>query len=91
MTRERRNAPSRPGRYGLPDGTFAVYEWKIHQLLARDPEFRMLCKEHEEALRALEHFRTLEPSHPHAMEYAALVKELEVDILQELKKSLANG
>ena len=74
-------------RHGLPGDTFGSYEWKIHQLLARDPDFRWLCEEHEEALRALEHFRALGPTHPRVTEYANLVKELEEDILRELKRS----
>ena len=92
VTRERDDILTRPGqqamtRYGLHSTTFGPYEWKIHQLLARDPDFRSLCEEHEEALRAVEHFRALEPSHPRVTEYGKLVKELEEDILRELKLS----
>jgi len=44
-----------------------------------------LCEEHEEALRAVEHFRASDAPHPRITEYADLVEELRKDILQELE------
>ncbi len=93
VTRERSDVLIRPGqqamtRYGLSGRIFGSYEWKIHQLLARDPDFRSLCEEHVEARRAMEHFLALESSHPRITEYSNLIKELEEDILRELKRSV---
>ena len=89
MRKDRGSTPGHPTitRYGLPYRTFGCHEWRIHQLLARDPEFRSLCEEHQETLRAFEHFRALDPSDPRAGEYAALASELEEELLRELQRS----
>ena len=90
MTAQRGSVPPHSGqpattRFGLPDSTFGSHEWQIHQRAAHDPDFRSLCEEHEEALRAVEHFRASDAPHPRITEYADLVEELRKDILQELE------
>ena len=73
-------------RYGLPPSIYDTYVWQIHQRVAHDPDFRSMCEEYEAAVRALEHFRSSEASHPRITEYAELVEELLQEILQELKQ-----
>ena len=73
-------------KYGLSSTIYSSHQWQIHQLLAADSGFRSLCEDHEEAVRALEHFRTVDPSDLRVAEYEALVKGLEAEILEALNR-----
>ena len=73
-------------KYGLSSTIYSSHQCQIHQLLAADSGFRSLCEDHEEAVRALEHFRTVDPSDLRVAEYEAIVKGPEVKILEALSR-----
>jgi hypothetical protein len=52
--------------------------WTMRQLHRRDEEFRSVCEDYGEALRALEHWQRVGgPSHARVQEYRELARELE--------------
>lgn len=64
---------------------FPEHVWTIRQLHRRDDEFRSLCEDYGEALRALEHWQRVGgPSHMRVEEYRELAKELENEVLRRV-------
>jgi hypothetical protein len=64
---------------------FPDHVWTIRQLHRRDGEFRSLCEDYGEALRALEHWKRFGvPSDKRVEEYRELAKDLEDEVLRRV-------
>ncbi len=60
---------------------FPRHELTIHRLLARDPGFRSVCDDYDEALQALSHWAEFETAgSPRIAGYRELVTDLETEI-----------
>jgi hypothetical protein len=64
---------------------FPEHVWTMRQLHRRDAEFRALCEDYGETLRALEHWQRVGgPSDKRVDEYRELAKELEDEVLRRV-------
>ena len=65
---------------------FPQYASKIRRLRARDPDFRSICDDYDDARRALKHWEAAGQAAPErAAEYREILKELEDEVLAILK------
>ena len=65
---------------------FPEHAWTLLRLEMRDDEFRSLCEDYGEALRALEHWQRVGgPSHERVDEYRRYARELEDEALEYVK------
>jgi len=73
-------------------GRFPQRELDIRRRCARDPHFKSICADYEEATAALHHWQQVaNDGDRRAAEYAAFVEELEAEVLDQLNRSRSNG
>lgn len=71
---------------------FPQRELDIRRRCARDPHFRAICADYEEATAALHYWqRVAKDGDRRVAEYAAFLGELEAEILDRLDRSRSNG
>ena len=63
---------------------FPQYASKIRRLRTRDPDFRSICDDYDDARRALKHWQAAGQAE-RAAEYREILKELEEEVLAILK------
>lgn len=67
---------------------FPDRELEIHRLCTRDPEFQAICQDYGQALAVHAHWRAKGPAGAaRAVEYQAILAELEAEILDHLDKA----
>ena len=65
---------------------FPQHASKIRRLKARDPDFRSICDDYDDARRALKHWEAAGQAAPERVaEYREILKELEEEVLAILK------
>jgi hypothetical protein len=65
---------------------FPQHASKIRRLRARDPDFRSICDDHEDARRALKRWQTAGQAAPERVaEYGEILKDLEEEALAILE------
>lgn len=68
---------------------FPEREFEIRQRCVRDPEFRSVCADYEEAAAALRHWRkAATEGDQRAEEYQSLLEELGAEILAQLDRPI---
>jgi hypothetical protein len=73
-------------------GRFPQHELSIHRLYASSADFRAICEDYEEALRALRYWQAAcGDADAKVLEYREFVKELETEILQLLEAAQKCG
>lgn len=71
---------------------FPQHELDIRRCCARDPSFRSICADYEEATAALRRWQKVGNGKDRRVaEYAAFVGELEAEILDQLDRSRSNA
>jgi hypothetical protein len=67
-------------------GRFPQHASKIRRLQARNPDFRSICDDYEDAWRALKHWEAAgDAAHERVAEYRQILKELEGEVLAILE------
>jgi hypothetical protein len=70
---------------------FPQYASKIRQLRARDPDFRSICDDYDDARRALKHWEAAgQAASERVAEYQEILKELEEEALAILEAPEGN-
>ncbi|MGE3990843.1 hypothetical protein [Pseudorhodoplanes sp.] len=68
---------------------FPGREFEIRQRCIRDPEFRSVCADYEEAAAALQHWQKAEAEADRRVEeYRSLLEELGAEILAQLDRPI---
>lgn len=69
---------------------FSSQEFAIRRLYVHDPEFRAVCSDYCEVLRALEYWHTNDQAVPDRVtEYRQMLRELEAEMLDFLSATKA--
>jgi uncharacterized protein YdcH (DUF465 family) len=74
------------GEIGTLARRFPQHASKIRRLQARDPDFRSICDDYDDAQRALKHWEAAGQAAPERVaEYREILKELEAEVLAILE------
>jgi hypothetical protein len=74
------------GEIGTLARRFPQHASKIRRLRARDPDFRSICNDYDDAQRALKHWEAAGRAAPERVaEYRQILAELEADALAILE------